>query len=249
MKEPASQNLEGGEVPVDPPFGVMDRRALLLAGLGILAGCSAGGKGGSLPAALWPTTGDLAVGGTTVPAPMPTPGRISGTLARSSWATGDPIPSRLNPMLPPQKITIHHDGMPPFSGTDVNSVSSRIDLIRRAHLNRDGGRRWGDIGYHFVVDRAGKAWEARPLRYQGAHVKDQNEGNIGILCLGNYEEQIPTDAQMRRLEYLVVSLRKQYSISSRQVHTHRELCNNCTLCPGRHLQQAIVRSRDARRFG
>lgn len=152
-------------------------------------------------------------------------------------------------MLPPRQITIHHDGMPPFNGTDLTSVSARIELIRRAHLNRDGGSRWGDIGYHFVIDRAGRAWEGRPLKYQGAHVKDHNEGNIGILCLGNYEEQIPTRAQMRKLEQLVVILRKRYNISPIGVHTHRELCNNCTLCPGKNLQQAVTLSRNARRFG
>ena len=152
-------------------------------------------------------------------------------------------------MLPPRQITIHHDGMPPFAAIDLAAVKTRIDLIRRAHLNRDGGNRWGDIGYHFVVDRAGRAWEARPLTYQGAHVKDHNEGNIGILCLGNYEVQVPTQAQLRKLEQLIMTLRGRYRIAPTAVYTHQELCNNCTLCPGRNLQRAVVRSRGARRFG
>ena len=184
-----------------------------------------------------------------MPAPKPVAGDLTGTISRSSWAQGGPVVSRVNPMLPPRQITIHHDGMPPFTAIDVASVQARLDLIRRAHLNRDGGRRWGDIGYHFVVDRAGRAWEARSLAFQGAHVKNHNEGNIGILCLGNYEEQVPTRAQMRKLEQLIVTLRNRYRIAPYSVYTHRELCNNCTLCPGRNLQQAVMTSRSSGRFG
>lgn len=249
MKEPADHTHRGGDTPGGDRSNWIDRRVVLLAGLGVLAGCSTSRSGSHLPGALWPQTGDLATGGTTVPAATPTYGALPGTLSRASWARGTPIPSRVNPMLPPRRITIHHDGMPPFRAIDYKSVGARIDVIRRAHLNRDGGSRWGDIGYHFVVDRAGRAWEARPLKYQGAHVKDQNEGNIGILCLGNYEEQIPTTAQMRKLEQLVVSIRRKYKISPAQVRTHREMCNDCTLCPGRNLQQAVMVSRSARRFG
>ena len=225
----------------------LTRRLLLLAGLGALAGCATPRSTMRLPQPQWPSGSTRASAGTPVPAPSTLPkASPSGTLARSYWAKGAPIPSRINPMGTPNRITIHHDGMPPFSGTRQSEVAARIELIRRAHLNRDGGNRWGDIGYHFVVDRAGRVWEARPITYQGAHVKNQNERNIGILCLGNFEEQRPSRDQVRGLEILVVNLRNKYRVPTSRVRTHRELAS--TLCPGRHLQDAINSSRADRRF-
>ena len=158
-------------------------------------------------------------------------------------AARNKTPSSWKPLKTVRKwnsIVLHH------TATEAGSVAS----IHANHLQRTtGGKPWLGIGYHFVVDRAGRAWEARPISYQGAHVKAHNEGNIGILCLGNYEVQVPTQAQMRKLEELIVTLRTRYRISPTSVSTHKELCNNCTLCPGRNLQRAVVRSRSARRFG
>ena len=243
------QNQDPSQNPGDshPNGHGLSRRLLLLARLGALAGCATPRSTTRLPGPAWPSTPTQASAGTPVPVPAPSPqGSPSGTLARSYWAKGAPIPSRINPMGTPNRITIHHDGMPPFSGTRQSEVAARIELIRRAHLNRDGGNRWGDIGYHFVVDRAGRTWEARPIKYQGAHVKNQNEQNIGILCLGNFEEQFPSRDQVRGLEILVVNLRRQYRIPTSRVRTHQELAS--TLCPGRNLQGAINSSRAARRF-
>jgi hypothetical protein len=34
-----------------------------------------------------------------------------------------------------------------------------------------------DIGYHYTIDPTGRIWEGRPVQYQGAHVKMNNEHN------------------------------------------------------------------------
>jgi hypothetical protein len=223
------------------------RRSMLLLGLGALAGCATSKARTNLPSALWPAAQPTVVAGTAVPpGPFVTAG-LTNALARTSWAKGNPIPARMNRMTTPTKITIHHDGMSPFTGTSRSSVAARIELIRTSHLKRDGGNRWGDIGYHFVVDRAGRVWQARPVSYQGAHVKNHNEGNIGVLCLGNFEEQSPTRNQVRRLEALIVQLRSQYRVPISKVYTHREL--GSTACPGRNLQNQVQASRSAGRFG
>ena len=230
------------------------RRAVLLAGLGTLVGCATSNNSVKLPPPIWPTlrpgTGPLASGGIAVPAATASIAGLSGVLARSNWARGGPVVSRAKVMVQPIRyVTIHHDGMPPFAATDLRAVAARIDLIRRAHLNRNGGGVWADIGYHFVIDRAGRVWEARSLGLQGAHVKDQNEGNIGVLCLGNFEEQRPTEAQLRSLEKFTASLRKRFRVPGHRVLTHREWQSANTLCPGQHLQEQIRVSRSAGRLG
>jgi len=165
-------------------------------------------------------------------------GPVPFALSRQSWARGAPVVRKMDPMLPPRWITVHHDGMKPFLSDGESETKARLELIRNGHLGRDGG--WGDIGYHFVVDRAGRVWEGRSLRYQGAHVKWCNENNIGVMCLGNFEEQQPSEAQVEGLERTLAALRSYYRIPMSKVRTHREWPTARTQCPGANLQAKVV---------
>lgn len=158
------------------------------------------------------------------------PSEYAGLIRRSSWSKGNPVPNLMDRMLPINKITIHHDGMSPFTSTAQAAAASRIEAIRRAHRNRN----WGDIGYHYLIDPSGRVWEGRPLAWQGAHVKDNNEGNIGICMLGNYEEQTVSESQSQALDQFLATTLRSYNISRRGVYTHQEF--NPTACPGRSLQ-------------
>jgi hypothetical protein len=75
------------------------------------------------------------------------------------------------------------------------------------------------------------------MRYQGAHVKDHNEHNIGVMVLGNFDEQKPTGAQLTTLRGTLVKLMGYYDVPVSRVHTHREL--NPTTCPGDALQPQV----------
>jgi hypothetical protein len=139
---------------------------------------------------------------------------------------------RMNPI---RYITVHHDGMHPFYDTHQQDVATRIETIRQRHR----GRGWGDIGYHFVVDPAGRVWEARPLAYQGAHVKDHNFANIGVVALGNFEEQSPSAAQLQALRRLLNRLMQLYDVPIERVLTHQEWPGAATACPGVNLQHYL----------
>jgi len=140
-------------------------------------------------------------------------------------------------------ITVHHTGSRVIYDTDQAAVARRLEQVRRIHVDSNG---WGDIGYHFIVDRAGRIWEGRPLTLQGAHVRDRNEGNIGVVCLGNFEDQKPSTGQVQAMQVLLRDLRTKYAVSLSGVRTHREWAP--TKCPGRHLQAHIDRRRDSRLF-
>lgn len=159
---------------------------------------------------------------------------------RSEWAKGQPVPSLMDRMLPIDKITVHHDGMSPFMNTTQAAAATRIEAIRRAHRNNN----WGDIGYHYLVDPYGRVWEGRPLNWQGAHVRNNNEGNIGICVLGNYEEQAVNERQMSALERLIASNMRAYRVPRNRVYTHQEF--NSTACPGRSLQARMNAVRASR---
>ncbi len=218
----------------------LTRRGLILSGMAFLAGCATSGPK-KLPTAIWPSasprTSEIVV------KPTPSVSGITGVESRLLWAKGRPVPSLMDRMLPIKYITIHHDGMNPFHGTGAAECAARVELIRRAHRNRG----WGDIGYHFAIDASGRVWEGRPLNWQGAHVKDYNEGNIGILVMGNFEQQHPSSAQISSMQGLVKKIRRKYGIPVTRVKTHREWAS--TLCPGRNLQSQIDLSRSYSRFG
>ncbi|MCP3903458.1 MAG: N-acetylmuramoyl-L-alanine amidase [Planctomycetes bacterium] len=217
------------------------RRGFLLAGLGfVMTACSKTQEAVTmLPAPAWdmhPTPGPRLA--------QPVPAAAAGPVrSRAEWATGAPVPALMDPMAPIRHVTIHHDGMQPFHGSDDRAAEGRLDAIRRAHRSKD----WGDIGYHFAVDRAGNVWEARPLRYQGAHVKNCNEGNIGIVVLGNFDRQRPTDTQVEALRGQTSMLMRVYGVPPRNLRTHQEWA--ATRCPGRHLQQYMVGARSNGWFG
>lgn len=139
-------------------------------------------------------------------------------------------------MLPVRSITIHHTAIPASGLRSKRDVAAQIESIRQAHIHRKG-EPFGDIGYHYIVDPLGNVWEGRSLSYQGAHVSKQNENNLGIVCLGNFEMERPNDAQIRSLHAFTASQMRRFNVSLRQVRTHREMAQ--TACPGRNLQPAM----------
>lgn len=219
----------------------------LLAGLG---GCASGASSrASRPAPLWPE--DLAAvpgrrkppAGPTEAVVAPDSGGIPGLIPRNAWAGGAPVPALMNRMTPVRSITVHHDGMPPVALSSRPQITARIELIRASHRSKG----WGDIGYHLVVDPQGNVWQGRPLMWQGAHVKDCNEGNVGVLVLGNFDRAQPTTAQLEALERQLATLMRLYRVPVGAVRSHQEWPGAATACPGRHMQAKMSRVRDAAR--
>jgi hypothetical protein len=231
----------------------LTRRQAIMASLGAIAlgGCSSTARTSShpRPVAGWPgypANPSNRTAYTPVQAPprqtivQPnTPGVVTpvagvSAISRSKWTRTGPVKSKVNAMNGISKITIHHEGWTAVNFTGESTTAQRIEKIRKYHT---GEKRWGDIGYHYIVDRAGRVWEGRPIQYQGAHVSQNNEHNVGILVLGNFEKQSPSSAQLKSLYGTVATLTKQYKIRTKMVRSHREI--NPTTCPGKNLQSKM----------
>lgn len=233
-----------------PPFS---RRGFLVLGLLAVAGCKTTAPVAGLPEPIWPADGGAAYYPPTptpqptivTPRPLPASPPMANVIPRVQWARGGPKTTDMEAMRPIGAITIHHDAMSVFTATDASSTEARIELIRTSHRNRG----WADIGYHYVIDRSGRIYEGRPIRWQGAHVQNRNEGNIGILCLGNFEAQAPSDAQLKALSAHIIRLRQMHRVDTRRVLTHREWPGAKTLCPGVNLQKRVANLRTNRSFG
>ena len=215
-----------------------------LAAVLALAGCNSSGiAGGALPNPVWPDAGE----GPTPPQPVSSgpikpsgPVSIpSGVIPRSQWTrAGVARPGEINPMNGIRRITVHHDGISGAVGTTEGAAKSRLESVRSSHVN---GRGWADIGYHYVIDPAGRVWQARDVRFQGAHVKDNNENNLGVMVMGNFDEARPTSAALAALDKFVSASARQYNVPVNRVYTHQEI--NPTACPGRSLQAYMVQTR------
>ena len=172
------------------------------------------------------------------PKPAQDPLRLSA-IDRSQWSKAGPMPSRLDRMGSINRITVHHEGIKPRWFSDFGSTARHLELLRHSHVK---SRRFGDIGYHYIIDRNGRIWEGRPIAYQGAHAGGaNNRHNIGVMVLGNFDRQQPTGYQLSTLVDTIRKLQRQYRIPVSRVYTHQEL--SPTRCPGKTLQPRMVRFR------
>ncbi len=155
---------------------------------------------------------------------------------RSQWAPlGSMPPAKSTPMGSISRITVHHDGIEPITPLETyDQIQSRLQTIRKYHLARG----WADIGYHYIIDPRGRVWMGRPLQLQGAHVSGGNDGNIGILLLGNFQFEQPSDEALESLSILIGKLQKKYRIPAGRIYGHCELAVG-TECPGHHLKDKM----------
>ena len=156
-------------------------------------------------------------------------------VSRKSWAGGEAKLSRATGMTKINKITVHHDAIL-MEKCSYDIAAKRMESIRCGHASK-----WADIGYHYTIDRDGRVWEGRSVKLQGAHVKNQNAGNVGVMVMGHFNHQEPSQAQKRSLVKVLKALQKKYAVKTSNVFTHRELM--ATACPGENLQRYMVQIR------
>lgn len=166
----------------------------------------------------------------------PVPGDL---LPRRTWGARPELPRRLSLADASWRwITVHHsamEGARPLDGSLSDSAHA-IREIQAAHMNGGG---YGDIGYHYLIDPAGRVFEGRDLRWQGAHAGGSNNvGNVGVCLLGNFEVEHPTPEALAALDELVSDLCSTHAIPPRCVVGHRNWKN--TQCPGRHLADHLA---------
>lgn len=112
--------------------------------------------------------------------------------------------------------------------------SQQIDVedIRKWHKAKG----WSDVGYHYVITRAGRVQKGREEDRVGAHVEGYNGRSIGICLVGgvseedfNKPENNFTPLQMTALRNLLEQLAKRYP--GAVVQGHRDFPNVKKACP------------------
>lgn len=120
-------------------------------------------------------------------------------------------------------------------------------FVRQLHVEGNG---WSDIGYHWIITRAGVIQKARPLERAGAHAKGFNSTSIGICLMGGLaDNSFPTEGfhyfsidQQLALAWLVARTRdvfpdislptsKEPTLNQPRILGHRDLPDVKKLCP------------------
>jgi hypothetical protein len=124
---------------------------------------------------------------------------------RSSWSKSS-YDKRTKKMWPakyedPEVIVVHHTAAS-YSG----STAKQVQKIFKYHSYT---KKWGDIGYNYVIGKNGMIFEGRyggngavggHAYYNGTNF---NEGSIGIAIIGNYEDEKLSAEARDSLEKLI----------------------------------------------
>lgn len=158
-------------------------------------------------------------------------------IPRENWTNIKPDFSKIVPMKPIFRITIHHTASGDDDQLDIKISTSKI--LQKILLSHKNFKNWADIGYHYIVDEEGKIWEGRNIKYQGAHAgsHEANEGNIGVVLIGNFDLFKPSDLQKKSLIQFIHYLKSEYLIESKNIYGHGYFTG--TNCPGKHLSSVV----------
>ncbi len=217
---------------------------LFLGAAALLGGCQAAGTSYTrLPEPVYPDRVPPPTHTNLNPAPppvrsAPAPSYDLAIVPRSAWTRTQPLQTRETFMMNGvTRITVHHDAIPSSGISSTADAARRLNSVRNGHLQRN----MIDIGYHYVIDPSGRVWEARPVRYQGGHVHDQNEHNLGVMVMGHFDQQAPSPQSVAALDAFLAQQMHRFNVPIHRVYTHQEIGQS--RCPGRNMQAHMVRTR------
>ncbi|MDE2491499.1 MAG: N-acetylmuramoyl-L-alanine amidase [Elusimicrobia bacterium] len=164
---------------------------------------------------------------------------LAPIISRAAWHAarrrGVPV------AMTPTHVTVHHTEGPQTMTEAATERAVRAiqyyHMVGRGQVGKDD---WDDIGYHFLIDGAGRIVQGRPAETLGAHARGANENNIGVALMGNFDEIKPTPAQVGSLMRLVTFLAIKYRQDPERPgflegHQHYDP----TSCPGRNVMAIL----------
>lgn len=120
-------------------------------------------------------------------------------------------------------LIYHHTAIKDISVEEVDELHKKRGFI--------------GIGYNYYIDKDGLIYQGRPNEAEGAHALGNNKISIGICLEGNFEEEYPTNGQLKSVESLSLFLCLKYNI--KDIVGHRDVKE--TLCPGKNFPLKQVR--------
>jgi hypothetical protein len=178
---------------------------------------------------------------------------------RSSWSKSS-YEKRTKNIWPakyedPKVIVVHH--------TAASYSGSTAKQVRKIYKYHSYTKKWGDIGYNYIIGKDGKIFEGRyggngavggHAYYNGTNY---NEGSIGIAVIGNYDDEKLSAEAQDSLQKLVGWLAANNSITvNSDIKFHGKKLDNTVIghrdigstdCPGKRIYDNLdaMRSKGA----
>ncbi|WP_199825477.1 peptidoglycan-binding protein [Streptomyces sp. TP-A0875] len=150
-------------------------------------------------------------------------------ISRAAWGAKpwDNDPASKGPATVPlaerTEWFVHYDGATPITRTGYAIPRA----IEAQHLSQG----WASVGYNFVVDQAGNAYEGRGWSRQGAHCPGHNVSGLSVqIAIGGDQEPTAAALATARALYDEACQRTGRTLAKRG---HRD--GIATLCPGSRL--------------
>ena len=181
------------------------------------------------------------------PPPAPVPGGSQapaktdtiGVVERNAW--GAKPPKQPYSAHVPARFTQHHT-----AGRRPATLQESLNEVRFIQDFHQNGRGWNDVGYHFLVDAEGRVFRGRPVDVVGAHVKDDNSGNVGVSFMGTHHPPFNHPVTAEELEASVRIgrwLEAEYGVKPETYKGHRD--RGQSDCPGDILYAQLEKVRAA----
>ena len=118
-----------------------------------------------------------------------------------------------------------------YSASDL-AVHDNLKALKFWHMIENG---WSDVGYHYIITKSTGIDFGRPIRIQGAGIKDQNEGGIHICLTGKNEF---TDKQFELAADICLELMDELGLTTADIYGHKEM-DPTSKCPNYDVQVEI----------
>ncbi|MDA9009224.1 peptidoglycan recognition protein family protein [Alphaproteobacteria bacterium] len=153
-------------------------------------------------------------------------------MSRDDWGAKKGIVERMK-RHSLQEIVVHH------TGVKQQQKYSLKQKLRGLQSYSQGKKNWGDVPYHYYIDKHGEIGEGRSLKYSGDTNTGYNPANrIHVVLEGHFDDEVPSHNQVSALAALVQSLQGQYSIPSSKISGHKDHVS--TDCPGHNLHPLVL---------
>lgn len=138
-----------------------------------------------------------------------------GIQGRAAWCPAPFVcPKNSDPTLTrPTHLIVHHTA-------SANSATDYPALMRSFWELHVKGNGWADIGYNFLIDPTGTAWEGRGDGILGAHFSGVNTGTAGISMIGTYTGVPPSAPAVAKLVELLTWQAQKYNLDPNGVTLH-----------------------------
>ena len=161
---------------------------------------------------------------------MPTDFKV---IPRSAWNAAPPKEPLAAMTSTANGCFIHHSvtAAPPKDTAKERAAMRDLQQIAFS-------RGFDDFSYSFAIMPSGRIYEGRGKGKAGAHTLNYNSTSYGIVFVGNYETQEPTEAQLKAAKWLI---HKHLKLGSKPIRGHRQVY--ATACPGDKLYAKLNKLR------